>query len=331
MPPLLTVVLVIIALVVVGVIVAFLRRRRRAAQETAIRVAATPVPELSEDDIAWRIGVSEAHRPMEFITGAGFATAESEAMAAAAEELGAGEAVPVEAPVATTPAVSEGPSRRRAAPAEPLSRRYRLWRDSAAVLLVICLAILAVTTFLPGTGPGPDTQENPSSIALATTPTPSAAPTAASVESSDPTVGPTPSPSTALVATAHARPDAQGHAAQDPEADGAAHPQAHAQAHAEADAQADPGAKAQWDARGQLLERDGVLVQRDEPEQRELLLLGRRRRHVVPSVLELRLRDRPGLRPRSEPQHHPHAQGSRRHHVQVQDRRRTMLNRGFPR
>ena len=55
--------LIAIILIVAIAIVVFLRRRRREAQEAAIVAASTPVPELSEDDIAWRIGVSGVDRP----------------------------------------------------------------------------------------------------------------------------------------------------------------------------------------------------------------------------------------------------------------------------
>jgi hypothetical protein len=63
MPGFLALLLIAIILIVAIAIVVFLRRRRREAQEAAIVAASTPVPELSEDDIAWRIGVAGVDRP----------------------------------------------------------------------------------------------------------------------------------------------------------------------------------------------------------------------------------------------------------------------------
>jgi len=57
MPPLLTILLIAVAVMVAVAIVVFLLRRRREAEDVRIQIASNPVPELSTDDIAYRIGV----------------------------------------------------------------------------------------------------------------------------------------------------------------------------------------------------------------------------------------------------------------------------------
>jgi hypothetical protein len=195
MPDLLTLVLAAVAIIVAGSIVAFLRRRRRAAADEAIVVASTPVPALSQDDIAWRIGVAGSDRPGGEEAAAAFA--EPGAADASAVELPgpppvraaaspapfvlapprpskivrvtpvAGRAptpAPPVAPVAPapgrapTPAAPVTPPVAPASPHDdgdqPISRRYQLWRDSATVLLIACLILLALTVYLSGAGPG---------------------------------------------------------------------------------------------------------------------------------------------------------------------------------
>ena len=114
MTPLLIFVLVAVAIVVVGVILAFLSRRRRAAEEQRIHFASTPVPELSEDDIAYRIGIVGADRPAGMLE-AGFEDAEAAAAVAAAAELGE----PVPPAVAAPPVVPLRPAAPMA-PAAPV-------------------------------------------------------------------------------------------------------------------------------------------------------------------------------------------------------------------
>src|SRR4051812_38738421 len=140
MPELLPILLIAVIVVVAIAVIAFLVRRRRAAQDAAIAAASVPVPELSEDDIAWRIGVSGADRPEGAAAAAGFAAAQAEAVGGLAAGTAAQLLPP---PVVVEPAVA-GPTRPRPVP-PPLPNRWRLWRDSAAVLLVAVLAILAVT------------------------------------------------------------------------------------------------------------------------------------------------------------------------------------------
>ncbi|HKF84596.1 MAG TPA: hypothetical protein VKB30_02355, partial [Candidatus Limnocylindrales bacterium] len=149
MTDLLPLLLIAIVSIVAVAIVAFLRRRRRDAQEAAIVAASTPVPELSEDDIAWRIGVAGVDRPE------GVAAAEAGAFDAAEREAGwepnAAPAEPerVAAAVAVVPAVTAAPPRDRA---EPLPNRWRLWRDSAAVLLIAVLMVLGLSIVSPWNG-----------------------------------------------------------------------------------------------------------------------------------------------------------------------------------
>ncbi|HEY5629005.1 MAG TPA: PKD domain-containing protein, partial [Candidatus Limnocylindrales bacterium] len=101
------------------------------------------------------------------------------------------ELVPVAAAVATAPiAAAHGtpPSAMRDFRA---SSRYRLWRDTAAVLLVACLAIFAVMTLSPGIFGEPTATPQTTQVAAAAMLPPS--PTVAVVPS--PTDSPTPSPS----------------------------------------------------------------------------------------------------------------------------------------
>src|SRR5215203_6154896 len=122
MPGFLPLLLIAIILIVAVAIVVFLRRRRREAQEAAIVAASTPVPELSEDDIAWRIGVAGVDRPEGEAAAQGF---EAAAFNAAEEETGA---APVPPPVTAVPvaAAVAGSTRPRATAAEPLPNRWRL-------------------------------------------------------------------------------------------------------------------------------------------------------------------------------------------------------------
>ena len=170
MPPLLLFVLVAVIVVVATVAVVFLRRRSRRAAEARIAAASNPVPMLSEDDIAWRIGVLGTERPG--LLSAYFEDAETQAEAAAADEVGMPLPAllqgppsspsqlmpPASAPVVPTAAVAaavKAKPKAAAQPNPPASRRYRLWRDSAAVLLGAVLLVLFVTTVVPSFGAGP--------------------------------------------------------------------------------------------------------------------------------------------------------------------------------
>ncbi len=236
MPPLLLIVLIAVIVVVATVAVVFFQRRRSRAAQARIAAASTPVPVLSEDDIAWRIGVLGTERPG--LLSAYFEDAEAEAVADAAAEVGrsadrplrptaapdplftafaaarpptAADDMPLEpakadepdlpdpvlpgaltlgaamasptpfmppAPTAPRPPVTEltpvTPGRpvgrtATADPKAPISRRYRLWRDSATVLLGAILVVLLVTTVSPALEPGPQlpTGESATSAAVA--------------------------------------------------------------------------------------------------------------------------------------------------------------------
>ena len=78
-------VLVVVLVIVAAATFVFLRRRRHAATAARLAAASSPVPELSEDDIAWRIGLLD-DRPI--LLSEFFAGAENEAMEAAEQELG---------------------------------------------------------------------------------------------------------------------------------------------------------------------------------------------------------------------------------------------------
>ena len=190
-------------------------------------------------------------------------------------------AVPVAAVAAkTAPKISANSS--------PPSRRYRLYRDSATVLLGAILVVLLVTTVAPSFGQTRLATDNPQSaapVAIVITEPPSGAP------SLDAGVGPgrgtlgfagddRHQPVTHRDAQAHAQADAAPHPAPDPaphdptpgdaradaQADAEADPQAHAQAHADAD----PGPVRR--AGRQLLVRvDELHVHGLEPEARHLV------------------------------------------------------------
>jgi hypothetical protein len=190
---------------------------------------------MSEEDIAYRIGLGDrpedteaAHAAAEAAqAAAAFAAAAAAAAAAYAEAEADAEseagilfpALPVagtaalaavdepgaldgidtdrqpEVAAATSPVLA-GTVRERAAP-EPLSQRYRLWRDSAAVLLVISIAVLGATTLLPGLLAAPVPSAAPSAIAVVETATPTAPPTAAPTPSPSPSPSPSPTPTVA--------------------------------------------------------------------------------------------------------------------------------------
>ncbi len=264
MQGLLPILLIVIVIVVAIAIIALLARRRREAQDAAIAAASTPVPELTEEDIAWRIGAS-ADWPG--LLAADYAAAEAEASNLAEDETGRPLVPPPLVPldplvpsdqVPIAAAVVAGATRPKAAPA-PLPNRWRLWRDSAAVLLVAVLAVLAVTVIFPGTqnthgaerGAVADRRRGhrvPDRLAQ-----PVAVAVAASDRSADPRVdaGAGRRPHPAADAQAHAEADRPpaGHAPPDAAADhrAAVDAQADPEADAQADAQADPEAHAQAD------------------------------------------------------------------------------------
>ncbi len=88
---------------------------------------------------------------------------------------------------AVTPVAATAPAPRlRDKPARRGSGRLRLWRDAAAVLLVVCLVALAATSFLPGMSIGPaPTPPDASAFALAVSPAASMSPDGSS-SSTDP-------------------------------------------------------------------------------------------------------------------------------------------------
>ena len=145
--------------------------RRAAPGEAAFRAASTPLPELTEDVIAWRIGVSGVGRPQ------------------------------------PRPVEVVAPPRDAEAWTDPGSRRRRLWTDTAAVLLVACLVALAMPRLLPGLRfpPGEPSTAGPRAAAvlsLTASPVPTPAPSVTVTASPDPTArpvtvptpGPTPTP-----------------------------------------------------------------------------------------------------------------------------------------
>ena len=217
-------VLVVVLVIVAATTFVFLRRRRHAATDARLAAASSPVPELSEDDIAWRIGLLD-DRPI--LLSEFFAGAENEAMEAAEQELGtpilpvlpvaprpapapqtladvvgaplAPAAAPVAAAAVAAPAVAKAP---RPLVREPgPSRRYRLWRDSATVLLGAILVVLLVTNLMPGLAVRPSLagDEDPSSAAVAIVDSPS--PTSVDATSDAASAAPTDAPSGTPIAT----------------------------------------------------------------------------------------------------------------------------------
>src|SRR5262245_2311374 len=195
MPPFLIFVLVAVLLVVGVAVTVFLRRRRRAAEDARLEIASTALPQMSEEDIAYRIGITGLDRPV--LADPRFDDAEEAAAAAAAMEVGHPDQpwgslppapvlrpTPAPPPAATVDPIARRsvqpaaaiatiraearPTKPKTEPPPPAARRTRLWRDSAAVLLVACLALLAVTTFLPGLAshPGPSASPFESAIAI---------------------------------------------------------------------------------------------------------------------------------------------------------------------
>ena len=408
MPPLLLIVLIAVIVVVATVAVVFFQRRRRRAAEARIAAASAPVPMLSEDDIAWRIGVLGTERPG--LLAAYFEDAESEAAAAAAAEVGrpgpieaplrpaapdplftafaaarppaAADDLPLElatpeepdlpepvapepiaagapltlgaamasptplmplAPAAPRPPVTDltpvtpGKPAGRAAstqPKQPISRRYRLWRDSATVLLGAIVAVLVVTTVVPAFSSGPrpssDGLESSAAVAVVITESPTEVEASTDIEAStapgdpSPSVAVAPSGSPAPTAGRRADPeadaqaDAQAHPQAggpvDPPADAAADAPAHAQAdpspdppaHAQADPEADPDPEAERAHLGQrelhVGGRQRVVLELVDREDQQLPLELRRREHLQ--------REEPGQpRLRQRPLLHRDAQG----------------------
>lgn len=121
-------------LIAVAMIV-FSRRRWASPSHRASRT----VQELSADEVAWRIGATSARSlPAS-------QAALDEDLRTAAAALDADDP----APVPTEPAAVQ-PAGHRGGHARPLvTSRQVLVRDSAFVLLATCLAVLAVTTFMP--------------------------------------------------------------------------------------------------------------------------------------------------------------------------------------
>ena len=211
-------VLVVVLVIVAAAAMVFLRRRRHAATAARLAAASSPVPELSEDDIAWRIGLLD-DRPL--LLSEFFAGAENEAIEAAEQELGTPilpvlPKAPGAAPVPVTLAAAVGAQPAAPAPVaaavtmaavataprpvvrEPgPSRRYRLWRDSATVVLGAILVVLLVTNLMPGLAVGPSLagDEDPSSAAVAVVaPTPTSVDASSDVASATPTDAPSGTP-----------------------------------------------------------------------------------------------------------------------------------------
>src|SRR3954447_18404848 len=161
MSPFVSVIVVIVAVLAVAVVVFTLRARRtRRLDEEAAQAEIEAIPLMSEQDIAYRIGLED--RPTELLEGS--------ALAAAAAAVSTAAVAPSPAPVAARPIVAGPVAAASTAPPVPVSRRYRLWRASAAVLLVVCVVVLVVTLVAPGflSAPGPT---QPADIGLVTAPT----------------------------------------------------------------------------------------------------------------------------------------------------------------
>ena len=237
MPPL-PIIVVLAAIVVFAALalVVYLRRRRAAEAKIA---ASMPMEQLTETDIAWRIGLLD-DRPIglsDYFAGAElselFAGADKESVEPVVEESESPllPAIPAAAALAATsePAVPAAPgpkfvlkspaaALKAAAPptaafaavpvaavaaktapkarTSPPSRRYRLYRDSATVLLGAILVVLLVTTVAPSLTAQPllttDGPESANPVAIVITEPPTGAP---SVEpASGQVTGPSSSP-----------------------------------------------------------------------------------------------------------------------------------------
>jgi hypothetical protein len=184
MPPLPIVIdIAVIAAVAMGAVLVLVRRRAER-------------PNLSAEEISRRIGATP-DRPV-FHAPGGEAADHAATMARRAA-IGFAAA---EAPVPTAMAAPIGLSRPATA------RRYRLWRDSAATLLVACLVLLAVTSFLPpGQGPGLSTRGSGSAGAVAAAPRQTSAPTPSDVANASPS--PTPRATPPLTPVGTPRPTAK--------------------------------------------------------------------------------------------------------------------------
>ena len=345
MPPLLLLVLVAVIVVVATVAGVFLRRRSRRAAEARIAAASNPVPMLSEDDIAWRIGVLGTERPG--LLSAYFEDAETQAEAAAADEVGTPLPALLQGPpsspsqlmppapspavptAAVAAAVKAKPKASRREPNPPASRRYRLWRDSAMVLLGAVLLVLFVSTVVPSFGAGPrptkDALESSAAIAVviteAPTEPPSDRPGVPRPRRARPIRRPPRRPRRRRVHGADRDPgadrDAQAHAAGDPQAaagaldapsdaapdapaDAAPDAQAHAEAHAQADPEADAHPGAEREVHEQPLVHPGQrcrpLHQHLDRDHQEVRLDVRGRRDVDELVADRDVRYRPLVR-----------------------------------
>jgi hypothetical protein len=194
-------IVVVIAVLTAVAIVLMLRRtrrRRRAAETTAAAAAAAAaIPQLTQADIAYRLGIGERPEVEAETAEAAEATAAAAAFAAAAAAATQARAASqADLAAATTPVVAGGvrsADRHAEPPPAPPSNRYRLWRDSAAVLLVISVAVLGLTTVLPAITATTGPTESPAGIAVVSTPSPTPTPTPNPRTS--PAFSPSPSPS----------------------------------------------------------------------------------------------------------------------------------------
>ncbi len=154
MPDLLLPVLIAVIVAVAGAIIAFLVRRHRAAGAAAAVAARPALPDPAERDNSWRILVSGASRPEAQPQETDPVTGAAAPLRVAHEDAGPA-ASPALVPVPPATVVSGGQHALQPAVPDESSRR-RLWRDTATVLLVSCLAILAVTTLVPGGAAAPE-------------------------------------------------------------------------------------------------------------------------------------------------------------------------------
>src|SRR3954447_186133 len=125
-PIVLVIVMVVAVLAAALVATTFVRRRRRRLAEEAEAAAAAAIPLMTEQDIAYRIGLEERPPQPEWdpLT-PGVAPAVQAAAALPVERPGG---VPAPLRVAATPVAAVSVKAVAPEPPAPVSRRYRLWR-----------------------------------------------------------------------------------------------------------------------------------------------------------------------------------------------------------
>ena len=149
MPEPLTLLLVAVAVVGAGSMVAFLLRRRRGATEGPVVATDLDRP-VGDHPPEAPVGDHPPEAPAAPVPSAA-SVVPATGQAPRTDAQGSAWPRPVESVEAWIAA-------RKSVPADEdlvVSRRYRLWRDSAAVLLVVCLVALALTIILAGQGAAP--------------------------------------------------------------------------------------------------------------------------------------------------------------------------------